>query len=213
MVRRRLLELSIFSMTVLTLLEIVLLTSNSPPIFRLVYMIAPMLTVPIVLAVAWKRSFATVIMVIGLLCILGSMILLPHMLSIGSIEEDRFYIISLRSFLLGMAMVVISMIMVYRPELLYAKNRPTDDDGEGEDGIKVWDSRSSSNSRGMVNGTLLIPLRKLLDDRENMLLPVYRYVLVTIDGVTYLVSPDDYVPVGSMVVRRNGMFIGVRKVL
>lgn len=213
MVRRILLELSIFSMTVLTLLEIVLLTSNSPPIFRLVYMIAPMLTVPIVLAVAWKRSFATVIMVIGILCILGSMILLPHMLSIGSIAEDRFYIISLRSFLLGIAMVVISMIMVYRPELLYVKNRPTDDDGEGEDGIKVWDSRSSSNSRGMVNGTLLIPLRKLLDDRENMLLPVYRYVLVTIDGVTYLVSPDDYVPVGSMVVRRNGMFIGVRKVL
>ncbi|MFN4337177.1 MAG: hypothetical protein ACK4FV_06320 [Candidatus Nitrosocaldus sp.] len=64
--RRILLELSILSMIVLTLLEIVLLTSNSPSIFRLVYMIAPMLTVPIVLAVVWKRSFATVIMVIVL---------------------------------------------------------------------------------------------------------------------------------------------------
>lgn len=212
--KRILIELSILSMIVLTLFEIVLLTSNSPSIFRLVYMTVPMLTVPIVLAVVWKRSFATVIMAIGVLCILGSMILLPYMLSIGSIEEDRFYVISLRSFLLGIAMVVISMIMVYRPELLYVKNRPRDD-GEGEDSIKVWDGKSSDGRGGgrMVNGTLLIPLRKLLNDREIMLLSVYRYIVVIIDGKTYLVSPDDYVPIGSVVVRRDGMFIGVRKAL
>ncbi|MEM4393228.1 MAG: hypothetical protein QW557_05565, partial [Candidatus Nitrosocaldus sp.] len=200
------------SMIVLTLLEIILLTSNSPSIFRVVYIIAPILTVPIVLAVAWKRSFAIVIMVIGLLCILGSMILLPHMLSIGSIGEDKFYVISFRSFLLGVAMVAISMIMVYRPELLYARNRPREDDDAAEDSIKVWDG-SSVSSRRMVNGTLLIPLRNLLDDREIMLLSVYRYILVIIDGVTYLVSPDDYVPSSSTVVRKSGMFIGVRKAL
>ncbi|MEM1942336.1 MAG: hypothetical protein QW572_05770 [Candidatus Nitrosocaldus sp.] len=209
--KRILLELSMLSMIVLTLLEIILLTSNSPSIFRVVYIIAPILTVPIVLAVAWKRSFAIVIMVIGLLCILGSMILLPHMLSIGSIGEDKFYVISFRSFLLGVAMVAISMIMVYRPELLYARNRPREDDA-AEDSIKVWDG-SSVSSRRMVNGTLLIPLRNLLDDREIMLLSVYRYILVIIDGVTYLVSPDDYVPSSSTVVRKSGMFIGVRKAL
>ncbi|MEM2919323.1 MAG: hypothetical protein QXW14_05610 [Candidatus Nitrosocaldus sp.] len=209
--KRILLELSMLSMIVLTLLEIILLTSNSPSIFRVVYIIAPILTVPIVLAVAWKRSFAIVIMVIGLLCILGSMILLPHMLSIGSIGEDKFYVISFRSFLLGVAMVAISMIMVYRPELLYARNRPREDDDAAEDSIKVWDG--SSVSRRMVNGTLLIPLRNLLDDREIMLLSVYRYILVIIDGVTYLVSPDDYVPSSSTVVRKSGMFIGVRKAL
>ncbi|MEM0367550.1 MAG: hypothetical protein QW776_04290 [Candidatus Nitrosocaldus sp.] len=210
--KRILLELSMLSMIVLTLLEIILLTSNSPSIFRVVYIIAPILTVPIVLAVAWKRSFAIVIMVIGLLCILGSMILLPHMLSIGSIGEDKFYVISFRSFLLGVAMVAISMIMVYRPELLYARNRPREDDDAAEDSIKVWDG-SSVSSRRMVNGTLLIPLRNLLDDREIMLLSVYRYILVIIDGVTYLVSPDDYVPSSSTVVRKSGMFIGVRKAL
>ncbi|GBC72611.1 hypothetical protein HRbin04_00001 [archaeon HR04] len=207
-----LVELSILSMIVLTLLEIVLLTNISPSMLWLVYMIAPMLTVPMVLAVVWKRSFATVIMAIGLLCMLGSMMLLPHILSIGIISKDKFYTASLRSFLLGIAMVAISMIMVYKPEMLYARNRPRDDD---EDNIKVWDgsSSSSSSSSRMASSKLLIPLRKLLDDRENMLLPMYRYVLVIIDGVTYLVSPDDYVPVGSMVVRRDGMFIGVRKVL
>ncbi|MEM0030311.1 MAG: hypothetical protein QXN32_05270, partial [Candidatus Nitrosocaldus sp.] len=76
----------------------------------------------------------------------------------------------------------------------------------------VWDG-SSVSSRRMVNGTLLIPLRNLLDDREIMLLSVYRYILVIIDGVTYLVSPDDYVPSSSTVVRKSGMFIGVRKAL
>ncbi|MEM1951103.1 MAG: hypothetical protein QXE95_07380 [Candidatus Nitrosocaldus sp.] len=206
--QRRLLELSMLSIIVLTLLEIVLLTNISPSILWLVYIIAPMLTVPMLLAVVWKRSFAIVTMVIGLLCILGSMMLLPHMLSIGSISKDRFDMASLRAFILGIAMVAISMIMVYKPEMLYARNRPREDNAE--DSIKVWNWSSSSN---MTSSRLLIPLRKLLDDRENMLLPVYRYVLVIIDGVTYLVSPDDYVPVGSMVVRRNGMFVGVRKVL
>lgn len=208
-----LVELSISSMIVLTLLEIVLLTNISPSMLWLVYMIVPILIVPMVLAVVWKRSFATVIMAIGLLCMLGSMMLLPHILLIGSISKDKFYATSLRSFLLGIAMVAISMVMVYKPEMFYARNRPRDDD---EDSIKVWDGSSSSNSSSnsrMASSKLLIPLRKLLDDRENMLLPVYRYVLVIIDGVTYLVSPDDYVPVGSMVVRRDGMFIGVRKVL
>lgn len=206
--KRVLLELSALSIIALALLEMVILTNTSPSTFRLVYIIAPILTAPIVLAVAWKRSLAIVILVIGLLCILGSTTLLPHMLSIGGIDKDRFYVISLRSFLLGIAMVIISMIMVYRPELLYARNRPQDGgDGDG-DSIKIWDSSSR-----IASSALLIPLRKLLNDREMMILSVYRYVLVTIDGVTYLVSPDDYVPMGSVVVRsHDGMFIGVRKV-
>ncbi|MCS6767984.1 MAG: hypothetical protein RMJ59_05590 [Candidatus Nitrosocaldus sp.] len=206
--------MSALSMVALALLEAVILTNTSPSTFRLAYIIAPIITAPIVLAVAWKRSLATVIMAIGLLCILGSMMLLPHMLTMGSISKDRFYIISLRSFLLGVAMVAISMIMVYRPELLYVRNRPRDD-GEGGDGMKVWDERSRSRSRSsMAGSTLLIPLRRLLDDRESMLLPVYRYVLVIIDGITYLVPPDEYVPVGSVVVRgSDGMFVGVRKAL
>jgi len=91
------------------------------------------------------RSFASIILLIGIVCILGSLILLPDMLVNGILGYDKFYAISLRTFLLGLSAIVIGMIMIYRVEWLYVKNRPRDDT------MKIWD-------HNMARGGLLVPL-------------------------------------------------------
>ncbi len=123
------------------------------------------------------------------------------MLVNGILGYDKFYAISLRTFLLGLSAIAIGMIMIYRIEWLYVKNRPKDDT------MRILD-------HNMARGGLLVPLYRLLNDKERMLLPMYRYVVVRIYGNDYLVPIQESVPMDSVVVRSNDkMFIGVRKAL
>ena len=105
------------------------------------------------------------------------------MLVNGILGYDKFYAISLRTFLLGLSAIVIGMIMIYRIEWLYVKNRPKDDT------MRIWD-------HNMARGGLLVPLYRLLNDKERMLLPMYRYVIVRIYGNDYLVPIQESVPMG-----------------
>ncbi len=199
---RFIVELSLLVLIALTLLELYTITYYNQSIsVRFIHILAPLLLFPFILIMLKHRSFASIILLIGIVCILGSLILLPDMLVNGILGYDKFYVISLRTFLLGLSAIAIGMIMIYRIEWLYVKNRPRDDT------IRIWD-------HNMARGGLLVPLYRLLNDKERMLLPMYRYVVVRIYGNDYLVPIQESVPMDSVVVRSNDrMFIGVRKAL
>jgi len=199
---RFIVEVSLLVLIALTLLELYTITYYNQSIsVRLIHILAPLLLFPFILIMIKHRSFASIILLIGIVCILGSLILLPDMLVNGILGYDKFYAISLRTFLLGFSAIVIGMIMIYRIEWLYVKNRPRDDT------MRIWD-------HNMARGGLLVPLYRLLNDKERMLLPMYRYVVVRIYGNDYLVPTYESVPMDSVVVRSNDkMFIGVRKAL
>jgi hypothetical protein len=199
---RFIVEVSLLVLIALTLLELYTITYYNQSIsVRLIHILAPLLLFPFILIMIKHRSFASIILLIGIVCILGSLILLPDMLVNGILGYDKFYAISLRTFLLGLSAIAIGMIMIYRIEWLYVKNRPRDDT------MRIWD-------HNMARGGLLVPLDRLLNDKERMLLPMYRYVVVRIYGNDYLVPTYESVPMDSVVVRSNDkMFIGVRKAL
>jgi hypothetical protein len=199
---RFIVEVSLLVLIALTLLELYTITYYNQSIsVRLIHILAPLLLFPFILIMIKRRSFASIILLIGIVCILGSLILLPDMLVNGILGYDKFYAISLRTFLLGLSAIAIGMIMIYRIEWLYVKNRPKDDT------MRIWD-------HNMARGGLLVPLYRLLNDKERMLLPMYRYVVVRIYGNDYLVPTYESVPMDSVVVRSNDkMFIGVRKAL
>lgn len=199
---RFIVEVSLLVLIALTLLELYTITYYNQSIsVRLIHILAPLLLFPFILIMIKHRSFASIILLIGIVCILGSLILLPDMLVNGILGYDKFYAISLRTFLLGLSAIAIGMIMIYRIEWLYVKNRPKDDT------MRIWD-------HNMARGGLLVPLYRLLNDKERMLLSMYRYVVVRIYGNDYLVPTYESVPMDSVVVRSNDkMFIGVRKAL
>ncbi len=199
---RFIVEVSLLVLIALTLLELYTITYYNQSIsVRLIHILAPLLLFPFILIMIKHRSFASIILLIGIVCILGSLILLPDMLVNGILGYDKFYAISLRTFLLGLSAIAIGMIMIYRIEWLYVKNRPKDDT------MRIWD-------HNMARGGLLVPLYRLLNDKERMLLPMYRYVVVRIYGNDYLVPTYESVPMDSVVVRSNDkMFIGVRKAI
>lgn len=199
---RFIVEISLLVLIVFIFLELYSITYyNQLAVTRFIHILAPLLLFPFIIIMVKHRSLASIIMLIGISCMLGSLILLPDMLVNGTIGYDKFYAISLRVFLVGLSAIVIGMIMIYKVEWLYVKNRPRDDT------MKVW-------NYSMAKGGLLIPLHKLLNDKERMLLPMYMYVVVRIYDSDYLVPVEESVPMESMVVRsKDDVFIGVRKAL
>ncbi len=199
---RFIVEISLLVLIVFIFLELYSITYyNQLAVTRFIHILVPLLLFPFIIIMVKHGSLASIIMLIGISCMLGSLILLPDMLVNGTIGYDKFYAISLRVFLVGLGAIVIGMIMIYKVEWFYVKNRPRDDT------MKVW-------NHNMAKGGLLIPLYKLLNDKERMLLPMYRYVVVRIYDSDYLVPVEESVPMESMVVRsKDDVFIGVRKAL
>lgn len=194
-------ELSMLSIVLLIMLEIYMFFAGFPPlIVRLAPILAGILLGIVVLATFWRGSLALAVVLMGVACVSGGMFVMPYALSHGLATEEKLITYTTSTFTIGIGSLVISMIMVYRPTLLYAKNRPRE-----EKGLPVW-------KREMAGIELLIPLRKLLSENELYILPNYNYVMVSINGVTYLVPPDEAVPEGSVVLRDTGYFIGMRKI-
>ena len=113
-------------------------------------------------------------------------------------------------FLLGVFMVLLSMIVGYRPSLLYTKNRPCTLESLWKD-YPIWDG-NNTNLVGRHSNTV-VPLKTLMTDEEKYLLWRYEYVLVNIYGKPHLVRTDLYVPLDSIILRDNktGKMIGKPK--
>jgi len=126
--------------------------------------------------------------------------------SYGFPTEQSIFNASHGYFFQGIGMIVFSIIIGYKPSLLYIRNRP-------EPSHIVWEKYpiwyNNTKVVGGDNGPTLI-LKSLMTDKEKYLLWHYEFVLTNIYGTPYLVKPDEYVPKSSIIFRDkvSGMMIG-----
>lgn len=180
------------------------------------------------LSVIWRRPIVTALSVIGVLLVIGS-VSFPVQSEIPSTYSKidtsdtpnkgtvkhlvwRFEPAhaltptgSAAMFFLGAGIIGVCMIIVYKPTLLYVKNRPSDDPP-----YPIWDSNYPYTTYKYRN---VVPLTNLLATHERFVLSQYRYVHVRIGDKIYLVTPDSMVPDDSTVIRDadNKFFSGVSK--
>jgi hypothetical protein len=119
--------------------------------------------------------------------------------SIGNLNFEAINHGSHGFFLLGMAMVVFSMIVAYKPHVLYTRNRP-------ESAEKLWGKYPKWDEKLQFAGKTtesLIRLPNLLSDTEKYLLWRYEFILAVIYDTVYQVPINSYVPESSKVMRES----------
>ena len=179
----------------------------------------------IALSIMWRGIICIAIGILGLFLIYAG-ILLPSY-SFDVLQESNpdgknqitlnidqpVSVASQGFFFLGIAMVALSMIIGYRPEILYVKNRPKPLD-------TIWESYSIwhddyDNHVKLVGGYSepIVHLKNLMTDEEIYLLWRYEYILTDVYGTPYLVNPESYVPESSTIFRdkKSGKMIGKAK--
>ena len=103
------------------------------------------------------------------------------------------------NFFLGIGMVAFSMIIAYRPSLLFVRNRPQPLDLEWSR-YPVW-----SDNTLLAGGRMepAVPVKSLMADPDQYLMWRYEYVLASIYGKPHLVRPEGLVPKDSTSILRD----------
>jgi hypothetical protein len=111
------------------------------------------------------------------------------------------------NFFLGVSMVIFSIIIAYRPSLLFTRNRPDSVDSEWSK-YPLWrDNTLLADGRTEYS----IPIKTLMTDQDRYILWRYEYILANIYGTPHLVRPEGYVPKYSTSIyrdRESGRMIG-----
>jgi hypothetical protein len=171
-----------------------------------------LLVSPIALSVVRKGTIPLFIFVLGAVLIHNSMILPyysqpePGEASFGGVKFNwtlytatAVSIGTRMNFLLGISMVVLSIILSYRPSLLFARNRPDSSESEWSK-YPLWhDHTLLADGRAEYS----IPIKRLLKEEERYLLWRYEYILANIYGEPYLVNPEGHVPKFSTSIYRD----------
>lgn len=94
------------------------------------------------------------------------------------------------NFYLGGSMVALSIIISYRPSLLFTRNRPESIDSDWQK-YPIWHDHTL-----LANGSTeySVPIMSLVTDEERYILWRYEYILANIYGAPHLVKPRGYVP-------------------
>ena len=100
-------------------------------------------------------------------------------------------------FLLGIFMVVLSLILGYKPALLYIRNRPESMDSIWQKYPKWYDNVKVVGSHNEPS----VSLKSLMTPEERYLAWRYEFVLTRIYGIPHLVSPEGFVPASSKILR------------
>ena len=99
--------------------------------------------------------------------------------------------------MLGISMIIFSLIIAYKPSILYTKNRPNDIGGTlleypvWTDDIQIMGKISERD----------IKLELLMTEIDVYLEWRYEFILVLIYESLYLVRPNSYVPMSSRIMR------------
>ena len=205
-----LLTLSVISVVLLFLLHLTVITVQivSGSISEKFVMLTTIALISIIaISVIWKGIASIAICAIGLtLTCIG--ILFPiysvnmvkevyYRASYDFATEQSILNASHGYFFQGIGMIVFSIIIGYKPGLLYIRNRP-------EPSHTVWEKYpiwyDNTKVVGGDNGPTLV-LKSLMTDEEKYLLWHYEFVLTDIYGTPYLVKPDGHVPKSSTIFR------------
>ena len=167
----------------------------------------------VALSVIWKGSVPLIICILGVVLIQYSVMLTYYPVAEpaagmnpgGTKFTYPFFTptagtASNMHFLLGTSMLSLSMIIAYRPSVLFARNRPESLDAEWskypmwQDNALVADGHTERS----------VPVKSLMNDQDRYLLWRYEYVLASIYGTPHLVKPNGLVPIDSTNILRDG---------
>lgn len=174
----------------------------------------------IALSVVWKGIVPIVICILGIVLIHNSLILpyysqpQPGEASFGEVKfrwtlytPTAVSVGTSMNFFLGVSMVIFSIIIAYRPSLLFTRNRPESVDSEWLK-YPLWhDNTLLADGRTEYS----VPIRMLMTNQERYVLWRYEYILASIYGTPHLVRPEGYVPKYSTSIyrdRESGRIIG-----
>jgi hypothetical protein len=166
----------------------------------------------IALSVVWKGMVPLIICILGIVMMYDS-VLLPYY---ATPQPGEVYfgatkftftlntpmavsVASNMHFFLGAGMVAFSVIIAYRPSLLFTRNRPESLDSEWSK-YPVW-SDNALLAGGLTERS--VPVKSLMTDQDRYLLWRYEYVLADIYGTPHLVRPNGLVPKESTRVFRD----------
>jgi hypothetical protein len=174
----------------------------------------------IVFSVIWRGVVPVIICILGVVLIVNCIMLpsledsLPNEVNFGGkrymftpYSPEAAEIAAMTHFFLGVSMVGFSIIVAYKPALLFARNRPASPDSEWAK-YPVWhDNMLLADGRSEPS----VPIKRLITDKDRYLLWRYEYLLANIYGTNHLVRPEGLVPKDSTTVLRDdasGMIIG-----
>lgn len=163
----------------------------------------------IALSVVWRGVVPLIICVLGIVLMHNAVILPYSEPQPGEVViEGRLYTWTLytptsvnvgsnMNFLLGLGMVAFSIIIAYRPSILFTRNRPESLESEWSK-YPVWQDNALLADGWMEPS---VSVKNLMTDQDRYLLWRYEYVLANIHGTPHLVRPSGLVPIGSTILR------------
>jgi len=190
-----LLQISIASIATLIMLALYIFSTRFSTINLLLIPVMIILTL-IAFSTFWRGILTIFTTILGITCITGAFVVISYALD-NNMLTQRLINDSIKLFVIGLGIMIISVIMTFKPELLYAKNRPKE--------IKpmIWNSKITSKP--------LIPIKSLLYKNELYMLSNYLYIIASIDDKIYLVPTNEYVPIDCLILRKQDYFIGIKK--
>ena len=181
---------------------------------------AILLVSSIALSVVWKGIVPMVICVLGIVLIHNSLILpyysepRPLEASFGEVKlrwtlytPTAVSVGASMNFFLGVSMVIFSIIIAYRPSLLFTRNRPDSIDSQWLKYPLWYDNTLLADGRTEYS----VPIKMLMTHQERYVLWRYEYILASIYGTPHLVKPEGYIPKYSTSIyrdRETGRMIG-----
>ena len=204
------LKLTIFGMLLLTIIHIYLSISfveYNSNIFVFLHIVTILVLIIMFLSIVFKGIVPVAISCLGLVLLYGSIAMSSvatdsmgpfyYKASMGNMNFDSISRGSHGFFLLGISMVVFSIIIAYKPTILYIRNRPV----PAED---LWAEYPKWDEKLQFAGTRtesLIRIPPLLSDTEKYLLWRYEFILVEIHGTVYQVPIYSFIPESSIILR------------
>lgn len=204
------LKLTIFGMLLLTIIHIYLSISfveYNSNIFVFLHIVTILVLIIMFLSIVFKGIVPVAISCLGLVLLYGS-IAMPsvatdsmgpfyYKASMGNLNFDSISRGSHGFFLLGISMVVFSIIIAYKPTILYIRNRPVPAEDLRTEYPK-WDEKLQFAGTKTES---LIRIPPLLSDTEKYLLWRYEFILVEIHGTVYQVPIYSFIPESSIILR------------
>jgi hypothetical protein len=210
------------SIIVLQLLFMLLSGINSHIRDGMYSVLVPVLVL-FVVSIFWRGTTPTILSLAGVMCLYVGMFFVYALL--GSNQDFPSQIANRLGygirhtvppaatiadfyFLMGIGALVLGMAVAFRPSIFRAKGSQT------WLPYPIWTNGQDSELSYGPKIMRLIPLHSLLSFEEQHLVAKYKYIQVAIGGKIYFVSPDEWIPESSHVVRerRTGSLLGIPKV-
>ena len=217
--------LSCSSLVMIVVLQILvfILSTISPHIRDGLYAVLTPLLLIYILSIFWRGSTPAMLSLMGGICLYVGMFFIytqagfqhalpsqvANRLGYGLRHEvppvdavAEFY------FLMGILALVMCMIVSFKPSVFRARG------SEIWTTYPVWNTNRDRYPFHESEVFSLIPVLNLLSYREKHIVSRYKFIQISIGGEIHYVSPDDWVPYDSVVIRekKSGLLLGIPKV-